>query len=217
MRISLQTHRWEVYEEYLCSYLGNDKIWLDLGCGHNADVQEKEDLVSFAVGVDVFLNEPLYIKPFIMSNIEQLSIKSQSIDVCSLRFVMEHIADPFKLMNELERVLKPNGIIIFATTNVWSPVIFLPKLLPYNFRKKLILKLFGAQDEDIFPTYHHFNSIGKLKKMIGALRLQRYIFLQDLNAGSKILFVLFLGWHFLTELGFLNVLRSNLIAVYQKQ
>ncbi len=210
-------YRWEVYESYFKDFLNSETVWLDLGCGHNADIEEKKHLAFFASGVDIIKNEPLLAHPFILSDITVLPFKSDTIDLVSMRFVMEHVADPGALFKELNRVLKPGGKLIFGTTNVWSPVIFLPKLLPYTVRKKMILKVFKVEDEDIFPTYHRFNSYVKIKKNFHELKLLKLDFIQDLNAMNKVLFLVFFAWHVLTTPVLFNRLRSNLIAVYTKE
>ena len=210
-------HRWEVFESYFNEYLNGNTIWLDLGCGHNADIEEKKQRAFYAAGVDVFKNEPLLARPFILSDITVLPFKSNTVDLVSMRFVMEHIAHPRALFEELNRVLKPGGKLLFSTTNVWSPVIFIPKLLPYSFRKRLILKIFKVQDEDIFPTYHRFNSFLKIKKRFQGMKLKELNFIQDLNAVNRVMFLSFFIWHIITSVGLLERLRSNLIAVYEKE
>ena len=146
-----------------------------------------------------------------------MPFKSNTVDLVSMRFVMEHIANPEVLFEELYRVLKPGGKLLFSTTNVWSPVIFIPKLIPYSIRKKLILKVFKVQDEDVFPTYHKFNSYRRIRKRFHGLKLVKLTFIQDLNTVNRILFLLFFAWHLITTPGFVNRLRSNLIAVYEKE
>ena len=97
-------HRWVVYEDYLRKHLNNNVVWLDLGCGNNADIEEKKDLVVYAVGVDIFRSDGLLKVPFVISDITFLPFKTDSVDVISLRFVIEHISGPENLFSELNRV-----------------------------------------------------------------------------------------------------------------
>jgi len=210
-------HRWEVYEDYLRENLNNTVKWLYLGCGNNADVEEKRDMVRFACGIDIYKNEHLFAKPFVISDITNLPIKANSVDVISLRFVVEHISDPQKLFGELlHKILRPNGIVVIITTNIWSPVIFLPKILPYSLRKKLMEKLFNVEDDEIFLTYHRFNSFYKVKLKANKFNLKDLEFIQDLNTNNRMIFSVFLLWHIITKIKFLKIFRSNFIAVYRK-
>jgi len=209
-------HRWEVYETYLRKYLEENTVWLDLGCGNNADVEEKNTFVSYAAGVDIFLSDHLLTGPFIIADILRLPFKTDSVDLISLRFVVEHISDPISLFNELSRVLHPNGTVILITTNLWSPIIFIPKILPYQLRKYMMKKLFHVCDEDVFPTYHKFNSYAKVKSRRNNFHILKSEFIQDLGYTNKMIFIIFLIWHLITKINFLKIFRSNLLVIYKK-
>lgn len=210
-------HRWEVYENYLRKHLNHNTLWLDLGCGNNADIEEKKNLVLYAVGVDIFRSDNPLSRPFIIADITSLPFKTDSIDLISLRSVIEHISDPKSLFTEIRRVLNPNGTVVLITTNIWSPIIFIPKILPYGLRKLIIKKLFNVYDEDIFPTYHKFNSYFKVIYRISKLHLTKLEFIQDLNFTNRIIFIIFLLWHLFTKIWFLKIFRTNIMAVYKKK
>ena len=209
-------HRWEVYEDYLRKRLNHNTIWLDLGCGNNADINEKNDLVMYAAGVDIYRSNNLLTQPLIIADITSLPFKTDSIDVISLRFVIEHISDPGNLFAELDRVLRQNGIVILITTNIWSPFIFVPKIIPYGLRKQLIKRLFKVYDEDIFPTYHRFNSYLKSKNQRSNLILTKLEFIQDLNYSNRTIFIIFFIWHLFTKIKLLRIFRTNIITNYEK-
>jgi len=209
-------HRWVLYEDYLRKNLNKNTIWLDLGCGNNADVEEKNDLVLYAAGVDIYRSNNLKKQPLIIADITSLPFKTDSIDVISLRFVVEHIFDPEKLFAELYRILRQKGTVILMTTNIWSPIIFIPKTLPYGMRKNLIKRLFKVYDEDIFQTYHRFNSYLKTKNKSRKFLLTKLEFIQDLSYTNRTIFVIFIIWHLFTKIMFLKIFRSNIIAIYEK-
>jgi ubiquinone/menaquinone biosynthesis C-methylase UbiE len=209
-------HRWTVYEENLRPFLSKDKTWLDLGCGNNADVAEKKKMVKLAVGTDIYRHDEITDDLFVFAEGSALPFKSGSFDVVTLRFVIEHIENPEQLFSELNRILRKNGIVIVLTTNLWSPVIFIPKLLPYKLRKAIMKMLFNVYDEDIFPTYHRFNSLHKAKSVKKNFEIFKFEFIQALNADNIFLFSFFLIWHLFTKIKFLNIFRSNIFMIFRK-
>ncbi len=210
-------HRWTLYEKYLRSFFAKDKTWLDIGCGTNEDVEEKKDLVKLAVGTDIYKHENLKKELFLLSEGSSLPFKSGSIDIISLRFVVEHIENPNQLFEELNRVLRKNGIVVVLTTNLWSPIIFLPKIIPYKLRKYIMKLLFDVYEEDIFPTYHRFNSIRNAKSVSNNFEIEKTKFVQALNADNHFVFAAFMFWHLLTKIKFLTIFRSNILMIFKKK
>ena len=157
-------HRWEVYQDLLLTNLEDRTIWVDLGCGKNAEVAENSKKTAYAVGVDRERNPKLIAHPYVIADINYLPFKGNSIDFVSLRFVVEHIPEPAAFFTEVKRILKEQGKILIITTNIWSPFIFLPKLLPTPLRTKLMQLIFKVEEKDIFITYHRFNSLSKINQ-----------------------------------------------------
>lgn len=209
-------HRWEVFDEAIQKYLTPESVWLDLGCGDNATVREFGNLAKQAVGVDIIRHEQL-AGPFVLADIRHLPFADASIDLITLRFVAEHFADRQSYFAELHRVLKPGGRIILLTTNIASPFIFLPRLiLPYPLKHAIITKIFKVADEDIFPTYHKANSRHALLAING-FSIEHFEYISDLNYTRKWMFIIFLVWHLGTRLPGLGWLRTNFLAVLEKE
>jgi len=59
---------------------------------------------------------------FIFDNVDlrNIPLPNESIDLIILSEVIEHVPDEQKALKEVNRVLKPNGIIIFSMPNSWS-------------------------------------------------------------------------------------------------
>ena len=57
----------------------------------------------------------------VIGSATQLPIRDSSVDVCFSSNVLEHVADPFAMANEMVRVTKPGGTIFLAFTNWLSP------------------------------------------------------------------------------------------------
>ncbi len=208
--------RWELFDAQLKEHLHKEATWLDVGCGNNAQIAEFASLAKRAVGVDVIRPENVRL-PFVQADIRHLPFKDQAADLITLRFVVEHFDSRKAYFKELHRVLKPGGRILFVTTNIWSPFIFLPRmLLPYPLKHWLITRLFKVHDDDIFPTYHKVNSKRAIRR-IGGFRLVWLQYISDLNDTRKWIFFIFLFWHVFTRLLGLKFLRTNLFVLLEKQ
>ncbi len=209
--------KWIVYEDVLKNNLSEEIAWIDIGCGKNGNVYELGKFTRCAVGVDVTVHKERYNAPFLLGDIYHLPLKTNSIGLVSLRFVVEHIRDIQACMNEIARVLKDNGKVLIFTSNIYSPYILLPNLVPYGLKKYLIQKILRAEDEDIFPTYHKMNSPRGFKKKVGHLRKIMQVYIQDVYYERIWLFLFLFGWHLLTKkVPFLGPFRTNIIAMYQK-
>ena len=136
----------------------------------------------------------------------------------TLRFVVEHFKNSDEYIDELFRVCKKGSRIIVLTTNIMSPLIFLPRLLlPYCLKNKILTKLFKVNDTDVFPTYHKLNSIIKFKQLNKMFTLKEMIFISDLNYTRKWIFIFLLFWHMITKPKTLNRFRTNLLVILQKK
>jgi SAM-dependent methyltransferase len=205
--------RWTVYKNTLIRELSPESVWIDVGCGDNGMVRELKGLCRKATGVD--LVAPADAADFILADIRSLPFPDACADVVTLRFVVEHLEKREDLA-EILRVLKPNGKLLFLTTNRWCPVVFLPQLLPYRLKHYLITKIFNVNDTDVFPTHHQLNTPVRVRRAIPGFTVRSVQFISDLNTHRKSVFLLYLVWHMLTVPAVLNQFRANIIAQYQK-
>ena len=210
-------HRWTIFNETLSNLQNPSHICLDIGCGEMSELSEDLDF-KLKIGSDILF--PQSANPFdfifLQSDIYSLPFINQSLDIILLRFVVEHIELPKDAFDEIYRVLKPGGKLLILTTNISSPIIFIPKIIPYKFRKKILLKIFRVSDEDIFPTYHRTNSLKSIQKLNQLFNIQKWSYVQDINWSRKSVFYFFLIWHLFTKWTNLKFLRSNFIVLLQK-
>lgn len=205
--------RWIVYKESLKNLLNPESFWIDCGCGDNSMVRELKHLCKFAVGIDI--EKPENDVDFIKAEIGTLPFPENYADVITLRFVVEHLSSPEDLRDIL-RVLKPGGKLLFITTNLRSPFVAIPKLIPYRLRNKLISTIFKVNDSDVFPTFHRFNTPTVLRRSIPGFTLESIRFLSDLNSTRSLIFLIYLAWHVVTMPNILRSFRANILAVYTK-
>ncbi|MDD2896321.1 MAG: class I SAM-dependent methyltransferase [Aliarcobacter sp.] len=90
-------------KKFLSSYITEDKVCLNIGSGNS-------NISDGIYNIDIFA----YDNVDVVCNIEKLPFKDNSIDVILNIAVLEHVPNPQKVINEIYRVLKPNGIIYTA-------------------------------------------------------------------------------------------------------
>lgn len=71
----------------------------------------------------------------IIADVDELPIRSGSIDACLLAHLLDFSSDPHQILREVERVLTPDGWIIISGFNPYS-LVGLGRLLP-NLRRRL--------------------------------------------------------------------------------
>ena len=93
-----------------------------------------------------------------MADLNHLPLMTASFDVVTANMVMEHVGDPGTVLREAYRVLRPGGLFIFHTPNLFHPAVRLSAALPERLKKLLIEKMEGRKVEDVFPTLYRINS-----------------------------------------------------------
>jgi len=177
-RYKKENPSWEESMVFLSNKFKNlklkDPIVLDAGCGNgNYIVDENRKDIAWAVGVDASKNATLKnicLDEIKITNLENLPFESNHFDAVISLWVLEHLENPQKVINEISRVLKPGGYFLFATPNKN----FLPIKIMFLLNNKklgniLNRRLFGRKEEDVFPTYYLANTIKKLRKMTNGL------------------------------------------------
>ena len=143
---------------------------LDIGCGYGFFLKKMARLGWNVEGIEV--SKPgrdyarqelgLYIHP---KPLEAMAFPSEHFDAVTLFYVIEHVLDPFSILKEVYRILKPNGVLLLR----W------PHSTP-------VVKLLGplAKKFDIYHTPFHlydFNpqAMRELVERAGFLTVQNLI------------------------------------------
>lgn len=203
--------RWEIYDDLLSDHLKPETNWLDIGCGCNSDIVDFGQKIDFACGIDLIKPEPVEL-PFVQGDIYHLPFSAQTFDLITLRFVVEHLEFPQEAFAEMHRILKPGGRILIMTTNLSSPFISLPRILPFKLKQYLLEKIFGGHHDDIFPTFHKLNRYSDYQKLTDNFIIERFDYIQDTNISRRWLFKLLFRLGQISESW-----RINLIATLRKK
>ncbi len=210
-------YRHEIYNDILIKCLAETGVWLDIGCGRNQHVAELGHHVDHAIGIDVASHPGRVEAPFLEAGIRSLPLPSDYADLVTLRMVVEHLEKFPDDLLEVERVLKPGGKLIVLTTNAISPIIFIPRILPYRLKEWMIRKSLGVPSEDTFPTYHRFNTPGKFRKGVGRLKSVDVQFIEQFPFSNLLMMAIFGTWYLLTKPTICASFRSNILGIFQKE
>jgi SAM-dependent methyltransferase len=209
--------RWELFDELVHNYSGKPKICLNLGSGIREET-EYSDIFGTIIDSDIKmpLHQSLRRIPFVCSDLYKLPFRNDSFDTVLLRFVVEHLEYPPEAFREIHRILKKSGKVIIITTNLFSPIIALAKLLPYPIRKNLMKLCYGVDEEDVFPTFHRINTKNSLKKLGPDFKIREWMYHQDANWHRRWLFLFLFAIHLKTKWLGLPFLRTNFLTVLEK-
>jgi len=152
--------------------------WLDIGCGHDflPEWMAPRDRVLrtkgwTVTGIDMdraSIARHLRLRHRIVANGEQLPFEDRSFDLITANMVIEHVANPPRLLAEISRTLAPNGRVVLHTPNLNGYTTRLTRLLPEKVLAPLAGVLLGRKAEDVYPTYYRANSIGTLRTLADA-------------------------------------------------
>ncbi len=156
------------YRDVLLPLLAGQERWLDIGCGHQLFAEwMREDQIralsscQMCFGIDLDL-EGMKKHPDLgnkcVATGYQLPFPNESMDVISANMVIEHVAEPDRLLSEVNRVLRRPGFFIFHTPNRFGYRTRGARLITNQALKNSLVRLLEGRDEgDVFPTFYRLN------------------------------------------------------------
>ena len=140
-----------------------DSRVLDVGAGRGGVLELIWDQVRLAVGVDpdrASLVERRAPLPVAQALGDCLPLVDASFDLALAIWVFEHLEQPARMMDEVARVLRPGGRLIFLTPNRRHPLIManrLSQLLP-ELQRRLVPAVYGREADDTFRVHYRANA-----------------------------------------------------------
>lgn len=206
---------WQVYSEILEENLKCRKSWLDLGCGNNVIIEENR-IEGFKVGLDSSVRHDLKSKDFCAGEVYHLPFRQGSFDLISCRYLLEHLAEPARIFEEVSRILKPEGTFLLQTTNRKNLWIKLSALVPFELKRYLFARFHLAEITGVEKTYYRMNFPELFPKFVCGMKLEKLYLMEDLLRFGKLIFWgSYLHLQILDGLG-LGGFKSNIISVYRK-
>lgn len=153
-------------------YIPKKSTFLDVGCGAGYSLMKAYtefecevqgiDPEPGAHGVGRFTEGLWKERPIIQGSAEELPFPDESFDVVYSSHVLEHVHSEKKALEEMKRVLKPNGVLIIGTptavmswVGVFSSWFFTTHISIYHFARSIGSKdMFSRLVRIIIPTSH---------------------------------------------------------------
>lgn len=149
------------YEAIIRNRLHPDMNVLDAGCGRGGVLEQLGDAVTCPLGIDpdhTSLREHRMLSlPRAAASAGAIPLATESLDLVLSSWVLEHLAEPARFLEEAARVLRPGGALVFMTPNAFSPVAVLNRGLQ-PLRDWLVPLLYRRESEDVFPAAYHANT-----------------------------------------------------------
>jgi len=105
-------------------------------------------------GIDIVKARAPYTKTFKCDlNSDNLPFEKETIDVVAMGCTLAHVANPLKVMAEINRVLKPGGVLVLSTPNpnyYWENVL---NIFYHTFKKRVS----RAKHEEHFFEFSRYN------------------------------------------------------------
>jgi SAM-dependent methyltransferase len=97
-------------QEFVCGTV------LDVGCGRRPYEKTFFRAATRYIGTDYLSDRS---QPDIISSADHLPFADESVNTVVSTEVLEHVPDPVRVLNEMNRVLKPEGCLILSTPMYW--------------------------------------------------------------------------------------------------
>lgn len=150
----------QMFRERILSRLTEDMVVLDLGAG--AGIVEQMNFRGKArrvcgIDPDPRVCENPYLDEGKEATGESIPYPGEYFDLVLADNVFEHLERPAEVLNEVARVLKPGGRLLFKTPNKYHYMPLIARLTPHRFHQ-FINRLRGRESEDTFPTRYAINT-----------------------------------------------------------
>jgi SAM-dependent methyltransferase len=158
------------FKQYLSQYINENSEILEIGCGHQSFGSEYYKIAKRRVGIDPdnqALIQNKIMNEKICCRIDNIPDSIDKFDVVIAQWVMEHLEDPKKDIKVISNLCKTGGHFIFMTTNIYSPLMLISKILPIKIKKIIRRVLLGVDEDDTYPTRYKLNSYSRIEKYLG--------------------------------------------------
>ena len=193
---------------------------LDAGSGPGTWLLRRHYADIHVAGLDLFRPQPLPVGHYAIGSLDAIPYQSALFDVVLCYDVVEHLAQPRQTFAEFWRVLKPGGLCVVKTPNLYGPSTLAAAVLPHAAHLAVHRGL-GTREGSVFPTLFRCNTQASLALTLAASGfVTEALYTVDETAG----YFAFVPWSYALALRYsrllahpaLALLRSGLIGFFRK-
>jgi SAM-dependent methyltransferase len=211
------------YHDLVAAAVTPETALLDLGCGRDSLAGEAIPEARRTVGIDLSFSDVRHnqtVAHALLADGETIPFTSASFDVLISQWVMEHLARPQRVFNEMARVLRPNGQAILFTTNALNYVPLASRLAPEKLQSSVLERWLRRPTHESFPTHFRANTHRRLSHLAQRAGLKltacEYVGNPFYLAFSPLLFRGALLFERITDAALLRRFKLYLIATLRK-
>jgi SAM-dependent methyltransferase len=212
-----------LYRNLIDSLTNSETKILDVGCGHGDFLKPIYDKTIHSYGVDPdkkALDKNSFIKNKTVGTVEKLPFESNFFDLVVTAWVLEHLKDPQKAFQEIFRVLKPGGKVVFLTPNAWNYNIWIIRLIPEKFHDFFTRKFYDRQEHDTYSKQYKINSVKKISKTLKPTGFKKFQLILNGDPSyisfNNILFAFACFLEKIMDWRLLQFTKVHIIGVYEK-
>lgn len=167
-------HPYRTFEVEVLSHLAPTHTLVDAGCGRGAPVLKTfRGRAQRLIGIEAvdFIDQPEGIELY-NADLSATGLPDCSVDVIMARSVVEHLADPTTVFSEFRRILRPGGVFVFLTANLWDYASLVAKAVPNRFHPWIVARTEGRKEVDVFPTQYQCNTHAAVRRHAAASGLE---------------------------------------------
>jgi len=97
---------------------------------------------------------------------DQLPFVDATFDICVMRWVVEHLAEPETTFRETARVLAARGRLLILTSNLFFFGYLVAALVPNRLHPWLVRLTTGREERDVFPTFYRANTPRRVRQLL---------------------------------------------------
>lgn len=136
---------------------------LEVGCGDRIYIKTDKD--AYRIGIDISAKQlernPL-LHEKILGDVQTYDFPEASFDLIVFWWVVEHLPNPELAIQNCQKALKEDGVIVIATANVFSIKGLMTKFTPHPFHTWVYRHIFqqkaaGTNDHPPFETFLRFS------------------------------------------------------------
>jgi ubiquinone/menaquinone biosynthesis C-methylase UbiE len=194
---------------------------LDAGCGTDAPLTRKLGDQAWVVGVDLCELRPTNLA-VVRGDLSKLPFQDEAFSLIFSRSVFEHLPEPTQVIDEFQRVLRPNGVCIILTPNRFDYSSVVAALTPQWFHEWFVGKVYGSTAYDTFPTVYRANTPAFFRSLVKCERGWRIKRLSGVRhypanlAFSRLLFRLGVLYDWMIASGGLTALQPSLLVELER-